>query len=104
MLSAQNYLNLVNERGRQGKPLERVYRNLRRKDLFLAAYCKLYANAGAMTKGADPKDTIDGMSLERIDAIISALAAGTFRWKPSRRITIPKAAVEQPKELEVPVA
>ncbi|MBK8045654.1 MAG: maturase [Anaerolineales bacterium] len=91
MLSAQNYLNLVNVRGQAGKELKRVYRHLRRIDLFVAAYGKLYANRGAMTKGADPHDTIDGMSLEQIDHIITALATGTHRWQPNRRVTIPKA-------------
>lgn len=90
MLSAQSYLNLVNARGRQGLNLRRVYRNLRRPDLFLRAYTKLYANAGATTKGVDSRDTIDSMSLRRIEATISALADGTFHWKPSRRTYIAK--------------
>ena len=63
MLSAQRYLNLIHDRGQRGLPLERVYRNLRNRDLFLMAYSKLYANRGAMTAGVDPQDTIDGMSL-----------------------------------------
>ena len=91
MLSAQRYLNLIHDRGQRGLPLERVYRNLRNRDLFLMAYSKLYANRGAMTPGVDPQDTIDGMSLDRIDAIIDSLAKGTFRWQPVRRIYIPKA-------------
>jgi group II intron reverse transcriptase/maturase len=91
MLNAQRYLNLIHDRGQQRLPLERVYRNIRRQDLFLLAYGKLYANQGAMTKGADPQDTIDGMSLDRIDRIIHDLAHNTFRWKPVRRTYIPKA-------------
>jgi group II intron reverse transcriptase/maturase len=91
MLSAQRYLNLLHDRGQRRLPLERVYRNLRNRDLFLMAYSKLYANAGAMTNGTDPQDTIDGMSLDRIDAVIRSLADGTFRWKPTKRIYIPKA-------------
>lgn len=91
MLNAQSYLDLIHDRGQRGLPLERVYRNLQRSDLFLAAYGKLYANAGAMTAGIDRQDSIDGMSLNRIDRIISDLANGAFRWKPVRRIYIPKA-------------
>lgn len=91
MLSAQCYLNLIHDRGQRGLPLARVYRNLRNRELFLLAYTKLYANAGAMTAGTDPSDTIDGMSLDRIDAIIHSLDDGTFRWKPARRTYIPKA-------------
>jgi group II intron reverse transcriptase/maturase len=59
--------------------------------MFLAAYGKLYVNTGSMTEGTDPTDTIDGMSLSRIDATIEALATGTFKWKPARRVYIPKA-------------
>ena len=44
-----------------------------------------------MTAGADPQDTVDGMSLRRIDKISAALAAGTYRWKPARRVYIAKA-------------
>src|SRR5215207_5541580 len=91
MLDAQSYLNLIHDRGRQGKPLERVYRNIRRKDLFLSAYGKLYANQGAMTEGSDPNDIIDGMSLKRIDHIIKALENGTYQWKPVRRTYLLKA-------------
>jgi group II intron reverse transcriptase/maturase len=58
--------------------------------LFLTAYAKLYANAGALTAGADPHDTVDAMSLQRIDAIIAALDAGNYQWKPSRRVYVPK--------------
>jgi group II intron reverse transcriptase/maturase len=54
------------------------------------AYAKLYANDGAMTPGVDPKDTVDEMSLERIEAIIEDLRAGTYQWKPTRRTYIPK--------------
>ena len=35
-------------------------------DLYLRAYGKLYANEGAMTRGATA-ETVDGMSLAKID-------------------------------------
>jgi group II intron reverse transcriptase/maturase len=63
---------------------------MRRRGLFLKAYAKIYANAGATTVGTDPEDTIQGMSLARIDAIIDQLREGTYQWKPSRRVYIPK--------------
>ena len=52
------------------------------------AYAKLYANDGALTPGVDPKDTVDAMSLKRIEAIIEDLRAGTYLWKPTRRTYI----------------
>lgn len=72
MQSTQVYLELLHERGKKGLPLERVYRQLFNQDLYLAAYGKIYQNAGAMTQGIT-KETPDGMSLAKIDTIIRAL-------------------------------
>jgi hypothetical protein len=57
--------------------------------LFLMAYGKLYSNAGAMTPGVTG-ETVDGMSLAKIEAIISALRGERYRWRPVKRIYIPK--------------
>ncbi len=61
MLLADKYLHIVQKRGERKLPLERVYRNMRKPNLFLRAYAKIYANAGATTVGTDPEDTIQGM-------------------------------------------
>lgn len=90
MLLADKYLRVVQSRGERALPLNRVYRNMRRRGLFLKAYAKIYANAGATTVGTDPNDTIQGMSIARIDEIISQLRNGTYQWKPSRRVYVPK--------------
>ncbi len=90
MLLAENYLSVVNDRGKRNLPLTRVYRNMRKRGLFLKAYGKISQNAGATTIGTDTTDTIQGMSLERIDRIIEELRDGTYQWKPSRRVYIPK--------------
>ena len=63
---------------------------IRNKDLFLTAYGKLYANKGATTKGVDPNDTVDGMSLKRIDDIINRLEEGTVQFQPVKRVYIEK--------------
>ena len=83
-------IEIVRKLGERQVPVERVYRKIRQKDLFLAAYGKLYANKGAMTPGVDPNDTVDGMSLERIDRIIGQLEQGTYQWKPVRRVFVKK--------------
>jgi group II intron reverse transcriptase/maturase len=83
-------IEIYSERGKEGKELERVYRMLRNRDLFLTAYSNLYANQGALTPGTDPNDTIDGMSVDKIDEIIQQLEAGTYQWKPTKRVYIPK--------------
>jgi group II intron reverse transcriptase/maturase len=89
MRSTDTILGLIRERGRKGLPMERVMRLMYNRDLYLTAYAKLYQNQGAMTPGVTG-ETPDGMSLDKIEAIISTLRDGTFRWKPARRTCIPK--------------
>src|SRR5438876_8297605 len=89
MQTAKAYLELIRERGKNGLPLERVYRQLFNKDLYLKAYGKIYRNTGAMTKGVTD-ETTDGMSLDKIDTIIEALRFERYQWKPARRTYIPK--------------
>ena len=101
MLLADRYLQVVRSRGQRNLPLERVYRNMRRQGLFLKAYAKIYVNDGATTVGTDAQDTIQGMSLARIDAIIEQLREGSYRWKPSRRTYIPKRNGSQ-RPLSIP--
>ena len=80
-----NTLEIVRQWSEKGLPLKRVYRKLRDRELFLQAYGKLYANNGATTPGIDPTDTVDGMSLARIDNIIDQLERGKYVWHPVRR-------------------
>jgi group II intron reverse transcriptase/maturase len=87
---SHKFLEIVHTRSLQGLHLERVYRKLKDRDLMLAAYGKLYSKQGATTPGVDPTDTVDGMSLQRIDNLIEALDNGTYQWKPVRRQEIPK--------------
>ena len=60
MRSAETVLGVIRERGRRGLPLERLYRQLFNKELFLMAYRRIYSNAGAMTQGVT-RETVDGM-------------------------------------------
>ena len=89
MRTAETILNIIRERGQRGLPVEDVYRLLYNPDLYLRAYGKLNSNAGAMTPGATP-ETVDGMSLEKINTIIEALRYERYRWTPARRTYIPK--------------
>jgi retron-type reverse transcriptase len=57
--------------------------------LFLRAYGRIYANTGAMTPGVTA-ETADAMSLAKIDAIIDALRHERYRWRPVKRVYIPK--------------
>src|SRR5437773_6219052 len=89
MRTSDTILGLLRERGSKGLPLERVYRLLYNPDLYLRAYGKIYRNHGAMTKGTT-NETVDGMSLHKIETIIQALRDGTFQWQPVRWVYIPK--------------
>jgi hypothetical protein len=51
MQPTEVYLGLLRERGKNGLPLNRVYRQLFNRNLYLTAYGKIYRNAGATTKG-----------------------------------------------------
>ena len=89
MQSTQTYLGLLQERGKRGLPLKRVYRQLFNRNLYLSAYGKVYRNAGAMTPGVT-EETADAMSLDKIDTIITALRSERYQWHPARRTYIPK--------------
>jgi len=90
MRKADIVLDVHRKRGSAGLPLERVYRHLFNPAFYLAAYGKLYRNHGSMTKGATV-ETVDGMTLEKINAIIGLLRDERYRWTPVRRTEIPKA-------------
>lgn len=68
---------------------ERLYRNLFNAEFFWQAYQNIYASKGNMTAGIDGK-TIDAMSIERIEKIISSLKDESYQPKPARRKYIPK--------------
>ncbi|WP_079148684.1 reverse transcriptase/maturase family protein [Streptomyces agglomeratus] len=89
MQNAETVLEVIRERGKNGLPLERLYRQLFNAELYLLAYRKLYSNAGAMTLGAT-EETVDGMSLEKVESIINSVRSERYRWTPVRRTYIPK--------------
>ena len=89
MQEAATVLNVIRERGERGLPLENIYRLLYNRNLYLRAYGHIASNQGATTKGTTA-ETVDGMSLAKIDRIIDALRYERFRWTPVRRVNIPK--------------
>ena len=89
MRDAETILGIIQERGRQGLPLERVYRQLYNPDLYLRAYGRIYRNDGALTPGSTP-ETVDAMSMRKIRTIIDLLRHERYRWTPVRRTYIPK--------------
>src|SRR5256714_10490554 len=89
MQSAETVLGVLRERGRRGLPLEELYRQLFNPQLYLLAYGRIYANKGAMTRGVS-QETVDGMSLGKIGRIIEAMRFERYRFRPVRRVLIPK--------------
>src|SRR5258708_40015988 len=81
MQDAATALDVIGKRGARGLPVERLYRQMFNPQLYLMAYGKLYANKGAMTPGGSG-ETVDGMSLAKIGAVIRAPPAGGYRWQP----------------------
>ena len=66
-----------------------MYRRLFDRNIHLRAYGRIHRNDGAMTPGATD-ETVDAMSLEKIERITDALRRETYRWTPARRTYIPK--------------
>ena len=90
MLEASKYLEIVRKRGLKRKGIERVHRLVRKEEILLQAYINLYPNKGANTPGIDKDDVIDGMSIKKIKALSKKLKTGKFKWKPVKRVYIPK--------------
>ena len=90
MRDAETVLGIIQDRGKRGLILEDVYRQLFNPSLYLRAYGRIYRNDGAMTPGATA-ETVDGMSQEKIAAIIERIRSERYRWTPVRRVYIPKA-------------
>src|SRR5687767_6514500 len=89
MQSAETVLDIIGKRGARGLPISRLYRQLFNPQLYLVAYGRIYANTGAMTPGVTA-ETVDGMSLAKIATIIGALRDERYRWRPVKRVYIPK--------------
>ncbi|HYB25298.1 MAG TPA: reverse transcriptase domain-containing protein [Solirubrobacteraceae bacterium] len=89
MQSAETVLDVLRERGRRGLPCDELYRQLFNPQLYLLAYGRIYSNKGAMTPGPDA-ETADGMTMGKIERIIDALRHERYRFKPVKRVYIPK--------------
>lgn len=101
MQSAEAVLDVIRKRGERGLPVERLYRQLFNPQLYLVAYGRIYANAGAMTPGTTG-ETADGMSLEKVGSIIDALRAERYRWSPVKRVYIEKKGSTKKRPLGLP--
>lgn len=102
MRNPEKVLNsLINHSKDKNYKFERLYRILYNKDMYLLAYQNIYAHEGNMTKGTDG-ETIDGMSLKRIDDLITKMRDESYQPKPSRRIYITKKDGKRKRPLGIP--
>ena len=69
---------------------ERLYRNLYNPNFYLMAYQNIYGNRGGMTPGVDG-ETLNGMGMEKIYALIEKLRNHSYQPSPVRRQYFPKA-------------
>jgi len=83
--------DIYRKRGAEGKPLERVYERLYNLEWWYQGYGKIYRNFGAMTPGTTA-ETVDGMSVQKINGIIGLLRMERYKWTPVRRTYIEKAS------------
>ncbi len=89
MRTAETLLNIIQDRGKRKLPLDDVYRQLYNPDFSLRSYAKMYKNDGAMTPGTT-EETVDGMSLNKIDQVIEIIRCERWKWPPVRRVLIDK--------------
>lgn len=75
----------------KSEPIDRnLYKLLCDPEILLIAYNKLKSKPGQMTPGINP-ETLDGMSKEILEDIVTRLKNESFQFKRARRIQIPKA-------------
>lgn len=67
-----------------------LYRLMYKEGLYIVAYERIKSKPGNMTPGTDG-ETIDGWSLEAIQAIIQEMRSEQFQFKPVRTEYIPKS-------------
>ncbi|MDH6146052.1 group II intron reverse transcriptase/maturase [Kitasatospora sp. GP30] len=101
MQSAETVLGVLRERGRRGLPCGELYRQMFNPQLYLLAYGRIYSNKGAMTPGVT-QETVDGMSMGRINRIIDAMRHERYRFRPVRRVHIPKKQSGKTRPLGLP--
>ena len=90
MRSPEYVLNSLTEHSENlNYKFERLYRIFFNEEMYYVAYQRIYAKPGNMTAGADGK-TIDQMSLNRIEQLITSLKDESYQPQPSKRMYIPK--------------
>ena len=93
--------NLGSKSTDQSYRFERLYRNLYNPEFYLLAYQKIAVSQGSMTAGTDG-NTLDGMSMARIEGIIRSLKDHSYQPQPVRREYIAKKNSTKKRPLGIP--
>jgi group II intron reverse transcriptase/maturase len=101
MQGATTILKVLQDRGKRGLKLERLYRHLFNRELYLLAYAKLSSHQGALTPGTTT-ETADGMSMDKIAKLIDALKVERFPWTAVRRTYVRKRDGKSTRPLGLP--
>lgn len=102
MRNPENVLKSLSEQAKnKSYRFERLYRNLYNPEFYLLAYQNIATSQGSMTAGTDGS-TLDGMSMERIDKIISKLRDHSYQPNPARRVYIAKKNSSKKRPLGIP--
>jgi group II intron reverse transcriptase/maturase len=83
-------LSSLADLSRRGKRINGLFRLLACPKVWETAYEAIAPNKGSLTPGIDPKNTLDGISLARIEGLMTRVMDGTYRFSPVRRVNIPK--------------
>lgn len=80
-----------------------LYNTIANIDTLIYAYENIKSKPGNMTPGVSP-ETLDGISKEKLELLLSDLLSEKFQFSPSRRIQIPKASGgERPLTIAPPI-
>lgn len=82
-------LDILRTRSKNGMKITRIYRYLYNKEFYLEAYEQLSKNNVHVNDDLD--ETIDGMSLARIDDIIEEMRYEQYKWHKLAQFCIPKS-------------
>lgn len=113
----QNLLKELTEKSKITKKIKKLYdlnkKDLERKndnllkimcddELILTAYGNLETNSGALSKGTDPNDTVDGFNKELVQKIKNDIRNGSYEWKDIKKVEIPKPGKKKKRPLGLP--
>ena len=88
--TVQKRLESLPSLSRAGKRVNGLARLLASRTLMDASVNQTRSNLGAATPGVDG-ETLDGLTIERINGWVRAMSEGSYRAKPVKRVFIPKA-------------